>query len=111
MAFRLFTIYHLRFTLFCCRRYLRGLFHLRAGMSFKGARGSKLTQLMAHHVFRNIDWQVALAVVHAKSQTNHVGSDSRTARPGLDYRRPVATSAHALDSLLNTLINKRSLFN
>ena len=97
-------------TLFCARRYLRRFLHLGAGVSLERARRGKLAQLVAHHVFRNINRQVSFAVVHAKRQANHVRRNRRTPRPGLDHRRPVAARAHALDSLLNAVVNERSLF-
>src|SRR5215813_7361684 len=55
--------------------YLRRLFYFRSRVALKGSRRRKFTELVAHHVFRNVDRHVALAIVNAKCQPDHIRSD------------------------------------
>src|ERR1043165_1097897 len=96
------------------RRYLRRLLCLlsfRARMPLECSRGRKLAELVSDHVFRDIDRNVAFAVVHAECQANHIRRDSRTARPRLDDLRPLTTRANPLDHLTNALVNPGTFFN
>ena len=80
-------------------------------MALERARGSKLAELVAHHVLRDVDGQVTLAVVYAEGQTDHVGRDRRTPRPGLDGRGTRAARANPLHGLLNATVYERTFFN
>src|SRR6185369_2336651 len=74
-------------------RDLACLFHLRARVALERSRRRKLTELVAHHVFRHVDRQMAFAVVHSEREPNHVRRDRRATRPCLDHRRPLAARA------------------
>lgn len=50
----------------------------------ESAGRGKFTELVAHHVFRDVDRQEAAAIVHIKIQSDKVGRDRGAARPSLD---------------------------
>src|SRR5678815_578760 len=101
----------LNLVLLCRRsRNLTGLFHLCSRMPLKCSGRGKLAELVAHHIFSDIDRKVSLAVVHSESQSNHVGSNCRAPRPGLDYRRTLSTGSCLLNRLRYSLIDEWSLF-
>src|SRR5947209_5972085 len=99
------TIYY---SLLC---HLRSLLRLRSRMAFEGARRRKLAELVADHVLRHVDRQMASAVMHAERQPDHVRRNRRTTRPGLDGRWTRRARANALHSLRYTLIYERTFFN
>src|SRR6266700_631757 len=107
------SIHHLPFTALCRRRCRRWSSHLRrlfgflglgSGMAFEHSRRRKLTQFVPDHVLRNVNRNMALAVVHAKRQSHHVRRNGRTSRPGANHLRSLRAGAYALDCLPNTAI-------
>src|SRR5438045_1380891 len=48
------------------------------------ARRSKLAELVADHVFRDVHGDERLAVVHAERVADEIGCDRRATGPGLD---------------------------
>ena len=77
-------------------------------MPLEGARRGELAELVADHVLRHVDGDVALAVVDGERQPDEVGRDGRAARPGLDRRRPTRARANLLDLLLQVPVNERA---
>src|SRR5437763_1673462 len=115
-----FTIYHSPFTALCRRRCRRWSGHLRrlfgflglgSGMAFEHSRRRKLTQFVPDHVLRNVNRNMALAVVHAKRQSHHVRRNGRTSRPGANHLRSLRAGAYALDCLPNTFVHPGTFFN
>lgn len=53
-------------------------------MRLKDTRGSKLAELMAYHVFRDIHGDMVLAVVYADSVTDEFRRNRRTTTPSLN---------------------------
>src|SRR2546430_2887388 len=88
----------------------RRLLRLRARVPLEGARRGELAELVADHVLRHVDGDVALAVVHGKRQADEVGRDGRAARPGLDRGRAARAPANLLDLLLQVPVNERAFF-
>ena len=87
-----------------------GLLRLRARVPLEGARRGELAELVADHVLRHVDGDVALAVVDGKRQADEVGRDGRTTRPGLDRGRARCAAANLLDLLLKVPVNERAFF-
>jgi len=100
-----------------CRRWsshlrrLFGFLGLGSGMAFEHSRRRKLTQFVPDHVLRNVDWNMPLAVMHAKRQSHHVRRDRRTSRPGTNHLRSLRAGANALDCLPNTFVHPGTFFN
>ena len=61
------------------RRYFRRRFH---GMALEVAGKAELAQLVPHHVFRHVDRNKLLAVVHRDGVAHHFRQPRRTPRPG-----------------------------
>src|SRR2546430_3165282 len=91
-------------------RSLFGFIGLRSGMAFEHSRRRKLTQLVPDHILRNVDGNVAFAVMHAKRQSHHVRRNGRTSRPGANHLRSLRAGANTLDSLPNTFVHPRTFF-
>src|SRR5919199_1354932 len=89
---------------------LRRLLRLRAGVPLEGARRGELAELVADHVLRHVDGDVALAVVDGEGQADEVGRDGRATRPSLDRRRTTRARANLLDLLLQVPVNERAFF-
>src|SRR6185295_15484935 len=87
-------------------RFLR----LRARVPLEGARRGELAELVADHVLRHVDGDVALAVVDAEGQADEVGRDGRASRPGLDRGRTRRARAYLLDLLLKMPVYERAFF-
>src|SRR6201991_524885 len=58
-----------------------------ARVAVEGTRRRKLAELVADHLFRDVDRNEALAVVDLEGQADEIGQDRRAARPGLVRRR------------------------
>src|SRR3712207_9410096 len=99
-----FTIYRLLL------RRLRRLLGLRARVPLEGARRGELAELVADHVLRHVDGDVALAVVDGEGQADEVGRDGRAARPRLDRRRAGGARAPPLALLLQVPVDERPFF-
>jgi len=69
----------------------------------------ELAELVADHVFRNVDRNVLLAVVHRDRQAHEIGQDGRAPRPGLD-RALVVGRARRLDLGHQVIVNERAFF-
>lgn len=54
-------------------------------MAPEGACWSKFTELMANHVFRNVDGNVSFAIVDGDGQAYHVRDDHGRTGPGFDH--------------------------
>src|SRR5437588_8269462 len=81
-----------------------GSLTLTARVPAEVTRGSKLTQFMAHHILRNVDRHVRLAVMYAYRHSHHLWKDRRSARPGFDYPA-VAAPYHAQHFLSERFVN------
>src|ERR1700722_6452778 len=81
---------------------------LVARVRLESARRRELAQLMAHHVLGHEHRNVLAAVVYRDGQTDHLGDDHGTARPGLD-RLPVILGRGHLHLLGKMQIHERSL--
>src|SRR5947209_19252739 len=103
----LITHYALLITL---PRRLRCLLRLRARVPLEGARRGELAELVADHVLRHVDGDVALAIVDGKRQADEVGRDGRAARPCLDRGRAGSALPNLLDLLLQMPVNERAFF-
>src|SRR5207248_3365758 len=61
-------------------------------MSLERPRGRKLTQLVPHHILRDIDRDKLLPVVHGDGEAHELRQDRRAARPRAHHlllvRRP-----------------------
>src|SRR3954462_320706 len=101
----LLITYHLSLS-----RWFRGLLRLRARVTFEGAGGGELAELVADHVLRHVDGDVALAVVDAEGQADEVGRDGRAARPSLDRGRTGRARPNLLDLLLKVPVYERAFF-
>src|ERR1700722_7260855 len=53
-------------------------------MRFEGARGRELAEFVADHVFGHQHGYMQTAVMHGDGQSDHIGDDHGTPRPGLD---------------------------
>src|SRR5215217_7725979 len=94
----------------CLPGGLGRLLRLGARVPLEGARRGELAELVADHVLRHVDGDVALAVVDAEGQADEVGRDGRAARPRLDRGRPGRARAHLLDLLLQVPVDERPFF-
>src|SRR5690554_2281822 len=73
-----------------------------------GTGRCKLAELVADHVFSDVDRNVLLAIVNAKRDANELWQDGRTAAPDLDHI--VATRREGLFGLLeHVAVDKRPL--
>src|SRR5689334_10590821 len=57
---------------------------LVAGMAVEGAGRGKLAELVSHHVFGDEHRDELAPVVNRERQTDGIGGNGRTARPGAD---------------------------
>src|SRR6476620_8628044 len=89
------------------RRARRGDF-LVGRMPLERARQREFAELVADHVFRHVDRDVLLAVVHGDRQAHELGRDRRAARPGLDGLL-VVDRARGIHLLQQMSIDERSL--
>lgn len=78
-------------------------------MAAKGARGRKLTKPMAYHVFRYIDGDKLLTVMHGNRMPHKVWRNHRGSRPRLDnfFR---ACGIELLDFLEELRMDVRTFF-
>ena len=83
------------------------LLSLSSRVSLKRTRWSELTQLVPHHIFRDIDGEEGLAIVDIEVQTNKVWCDRRTARPCLN-RLAIIVRLSRLYLLCQVSINKKT---
>ena len=79
-------------------------------MSLKEACGREFAELVADHVFGDIDSYKFPAIVDVEVQADEVGSDYRTPRPSLDWLAGVRL-LRFVDFILETRIYKRTFFN
>ena len=79
-------------------------------VSFEQARGREFAELVAYHVFCNIDGDKLSAIVDVKVQADEVRSDYRTSRPSLNRLAGVRLLGF-VDFILETRVYKRTLFN
>ena len=82
---------------------------LRADVTAKGARHRKFTQLVAHHVFRDQDRHMLLAVVYRHGQADHLRQHRGTARPGLDGLAAIGRS-RLFHFLQQVVVNEWAFF-
>src|SRR5215211_753991 len=94
----------------CLPGGLGRLLRLGARVPLEGARRGELAELVADHVLRHVDGDVALAVVDGEGQADEVGRDGRAARPRLDGRRTGVPAANLFDLLLQMPVNERAFF-
>ena len=80
-----------------------------AAVSLEDAGESKLAQLVADHVFRDVNSSEHLAVVNAERVTDEIGSDRRAARPGLNGFLS-AGLGRLLDFLEQVIIDEEPFF-
>src|SRR5581483_5972132 len=78
-------------------------------MSAEGAGGSKLTQTMADHIFRDVDRNMAASIVDGNRVSNHLREDHAGAAPGANHFL-FAFLVHRLDALQQLRLNKRTFF-
>src|SRR5437764_15073754 len=109
-AARAVLIHHSAFIVQRLPRRLRRLLRLRARVPLEGARRGELAELVADHVLRHVDGDVALAVVDGEGQADEVGRDGRAARPSLDRGRAGSALPNLLDLLLQVPVNERPFF-
>ena len=60
------------------------LFFLVAGMAAEYARRGKFAQLVSDHVFRNVNRDELITIVHSESVAYEIRRNHRSARPSLD---------------------------
>src|SRR5512134_47995 len=77
-------------------------------MTLAGARQRELAELVADHVFVDVDRNVLLAVVHGDRQADELRQDRRAARPGLD-RLLVARCRRDFHLLQQMPVDERAL--
>src|SRR5450432_136844 len=78
-------------------------------MAFEGARQRELAQLVANHVFRHVDRDVRLAVMHGNGQADKIRRDRRATRPGLD-RFLVVDRSRLFHLGLQVAVDERTFF-
>src|ERR1700677_129016 len=78
-------------------------------MAFKHTRGRKLTQLVAHHVFGNVDRNEFLAVMHTQGVTDEIWNDGGTTRPG-SHHLLLVLGVHISHLFRQVVIGKRPFF-
>src|SRR5439155_13074651 len=83
---------------FACMALLSGYRGLLGGLtvSAEDAGRHELTELVAHHVFRDVDRNELIAVVHRERVADELRQHGRTARPGLEHAL-LAAAVHRLD--------------
>src|SRR5690606_7638060 len=91
----------------CLRHGLLPLRLLVRAVTVIGTGRSELTELVADHVFVDIDRDVLAAVVDAERQTDELRQDGGTAAPHLDYFIPSAF-AYLLSLGEKIAVNKRA---
>ena len=79
-------------------------------MTLKGAGGSKLSQLVADHVFGNIDGDVLLTVMDGDGVTHELREDGGGAGPGLQDLL-LASFVQLVDSLQQLRSHEGALLN
>src|SRR5258706_1044305 len=86
----------------------RGRGHLLVGrVALEGARQREFAQLVANHVFRHVDRNVRLAVMHGDRQAHEIRRDGGAARPGPD-RLLVVDRARLFHLGLQVTIDERA---
>src|SRR5688500_18595468 len=80
---------------------------LVAAMTLERTGQGELAKLVANHVLVDQHRDVVLAVVHGNGETDHLGQDRGTTRPGLDRLLVVARGLHLLDQVV---VDERALF-
>jgi hypothetical protein len=78
-------------------------------MPLELARRREFTELLSHHVLRDIHGDELPAVVYRERMPHHLGDDGRTARPGL-HDLLFAAAIHRLDLLEERRIDERTFF-
>ena len=78
-------------------------------MSAKKTCRGEFTQFVSNKVFSNIHWHPCFSVVHRNGVSDHLGNNRRTAGVRLDHLL-VARLARLYNSLVQFLLNKRTLF-
>src|SRR5579859_1238374 len=76
---------------------------------FKRSRRGKLTELMAHHVFRDVHGNKLLSIMDGNSVTHHFRENRGTPRPSLHYLL-LETSIQELDFLQQVAVDERAFF-
>ena len=80
----------------------------RAWVALEHPSRREFTQLMPDHVFGHEHRNMAFAIVHAEGQTDHIGRDRRTPRPGFDRGWLFAAFLDARQRARNAQIDKRA---
>src|SRR5579862_4688496 len=78
------------------------------GVTLERAGGREFAQLVAHHVFRDVDRNELPAVMYGDGVADEFGQNRRAARPGPDYFL-IVRRVQRVDSLLEVRIDDRSL--
>ena len=79
-------------------------------MALERSRRRKLAQLVPDHILGNVDRNVTFAVMHAERQSDHVGRDRRTSRPGSNHLRALRARANSLDDFPDAFIHQGAFF-
>src|SRR5882757_8047522 len=79
------------------------------GMALERARQRELAQFVADHLIVDVDRHMLLSVVHGDRQSDEIGNDGRTPRPGLD-RPLVLGGLRGLDLLQQVPVDERAFF-
>ena len=85
------------------------LFLAVTGVAAESARGGELAELVAYHVFGNVDRDKLVAVMYGEGVTYELGGNHGGAAPGLDYRL-LAGLLHSSHLLLKLNADKRAFF-
>lgn len=76
-------------------------------MAAEGARGRKLTELVAYHVLRNVDRDMSAAIVNCDGMTHHLREYGACATPGSNDLL-VAALIHVLHSFKQFRLYERA---
>ena len=79
-------------------------------MAFERARRCELTELVADHVFRDVNRYVLAAIMDSNRVTDEIRKNRGTSRPGLDDLL-IVSLVQGRDLLHQALCNVRSFFN
>ena len=85
------------------------LFLAVTGVTTESTRGGELAELVANHVFGNVDRDKLVAVVDSECVSYELGGNHGGAAPGLDYRL-LAGLLHSSHLLLKLNADKRAFF-
>jgi len=77
-------------------------------MPSERSRRGKLPQLVSHHVFRDVDRNKTLAVMHSNGMSDQFRKNYRTARPGANNAL-FHTTIHRRDFLQQFTVDERAL--